>query len=421
MPKKSVLLARSFRLATVAFVASAAFVAANPAEAGAGTVAPPTNISSDCSSNAGGALGTWLGGLPAGSTVEFPTDGCYLIGGTLKIESTKGLSIVGNGTTLSQAAPGPKTTLRPVVLLAQDSDLTMRGLDIDGAYDGSNGGVNYEGDYGLLLEADSGVTLTNLKVINIQGDFIDLNAPNSGFTGTSHALNTDVSVTNSTFTNAGYHGLTVEAADGASFSGDNFSNMGVDAIDFEYDTYSTAWKNGKPTFAAEDNVTIKNDTWDSFGADWFASIQPQRPGVDEEHVVLSDNTIDSASPLIQVKGSDLNNGLTIAGNTGLTPATSTSGGSITQPYVGSSMVISHVNNVVIKNNSFPVYDGTANYFPNHPYLAALTATDLDALQVQTNDFEGALGILNPTSSGNTAVIECGNRYRVDGKRSDGAC
>ena len=125
-----------------------------------------------------------------------------------------------------------------------------------------------------------------------------------------------------------------------------------------YDIYSTAWKNGKPTEAAEDNVTITNDAWDSFGDDWFASIQPQLPGVDEEHVVLSDNTVDSASPCIQVKGSKLNNGLTITGNTGTKPARSTSGGSITKPYVGSTMTISHVDDVDIENNVFPVYDGT---------------------------------------------------------------
>ena len=422
MPINPVFLtARSFRLTAIAFIATAALVVANPAVAGADAVTPPTAISSDCSAGAGGALGAWLDGLPDNSTVEFPTDGCYLIGGSLKIQSTSGLTIVGNGTTLSQVTPGPETTLRPIVLLTQDHSLTMRNLNIDGAYDGTNGGVNYEGDYGLLLEADSGVTLENLKVNDIQGDFIDLNAPDSGFTGTSHALNTNVSVTNSTFKKAGYHGVTVEAADGVLFSHDTFSNIGVDAMDFEYDIYSTAWKNGKPTFAAEDNVTITNDTWNSFGDDWFASIQPQVPGVDEENVVLTDNTVNSASPLIQVTGSGLNKGLTITGNTGLEPAHSTSGGSITHPYVGSTMAISHADDVDIENNVFPVYDGSANYYPNHPYLAVLAATDLNTLDLQNNNFAGALGILNSSSSGNTAVIECGNLYRVDGKRSDGGC
>ncbi|MGA3148611.1 MAG: right-handed parallel beta-helix repeat-containing protein [Acidimicrobiales bacterium] len=419
--QRQFLTGRILRLVALAFMAIAALVVANPVDAGADTVAPPTSISSDCSANAGGVLGTWLNGLPDNSTVEFPTDGCYLIGTSLKVQSTSGLTIVGNGTTLRQASPGPKTTIRPIVLLTLDHDLTMNGLDIDGGYDGANGGVNYEGNYGLLLEADSGVTLAGLKIDDIQGDFIDLNAPNSGFTGTSHALNTNVSVTDSTFKNAGYHGVTVEAADGVLFSGDTFSNIGVDAMDFEYDIYSTAWKNGKPTEAAEDNVTITNDTWNSFGDDWFASIQPQLPGVDEENVVLSDNTVNSANPLLQVKGSALNHGLTITGNTATKPARSTSGGSITKPYVGSTMTISHVDEVNIENNVFPVYDGTANYYPNHPYLAALAATDLSALDLQDNNFEGALGILNPSSSGNTAMTACGNLYGVNGKRSDGAC
>jgi len=413
--------AHALRLAAIAFLALAGLAVAKPAVAGAATITPPTAISSDCSAGAGGALGAWLNGLPNNSTVELPTGGCYLIGSSLKIQSTTGLTIVGNGSTLRQATPGPKTTLRPVVLLTQDSNLTMKSLNIDGAYDGANGGVSYEGDYGLLLEADSGVTLDSLRVNNIQGDFIDLNAPNSGFTGTSHALNTNVSVTNSIFKNAGYHGVTVEAADGVLFSGNTFSNIGVDAMDFEYDVYSTAWKNGKPTFAAEDNVTITNNTWNSFGDDWFASIQPQLPGVDEENVVLSDNTVNSASPLIQVKGSGLNKGLAITGNKALKPARSTSGGSITQPYVGSTMAINHVDNVDIENNVFPVYDGMTNYYPNHPYLAALAATNLNALKLRNNNFEGALGILNPSSSGNTAVIECGNLYRVNGKHSDGVC
>ena len=85
------------------------------------------------------------------------------------------------------------------------------------------------------------------------------------------------------------------------------------------------------------------------------------------------------------------------------------------------MTISHVDDVDIENNVFPVYDGTANYYPNHPYLAALAATDLNTLDLQNNNFEGALGILNPSSSGNTAMTECGNLYGVKGKRSDGAC
>lgn len=408
------------RLAAAACVALALGFA-DSASVSAATVTPPTTISSNCSADAAGPLSTWLNGLPAGSTVEFPSDGCYLIGSSLKIQSTSGLTIMGNGTTLDQATAGPKTKLRPIVLMTLDRNLAVSDLSIEGAYDGTNGGVNFEGDYGLLLEANSGVSLTGLKVKNIQGDFINLQAPDSGFTGSSHALNTNVSVTNSTFTNAGYHGLTIEAGDGVLFSGDTFSKIGVDAMDFEYDIYSTSFKNGKPTEAAEDHVTITDDTWKSFGDDWFASLQPQSPGVDEQDVVLSNNTLDSASPLVQVEGSTLNNGLTITGNTDSEPARSTSGGSITKPFVGSTMTIKDVSNVEIENNVFPVYDGTKNYYPNHPYLAALAANHVNSLDLESNSFDGALGVLNPSSSENSGIAECGNFYGVAGKRSDGVC
>ena len=93
------------------------------------------------------------------------------------LHNTAGLTINGNDSTILQTVPGPESVVQPIVYLTQDTQLVMKNLTIDGAYNGSNGGVNFEGDYGLLLEADHGVTLNHISVNNIQGDFIDLNAP----------------------------------------------------------------------------------------------------------------------------------------------------------------------------------------------------------------------------------------------------
>ena len=59
----------------------------------------------------------------------------------------------------------------------------MNNAVVVGAYNGTNGGADQEGDYGFLLEADHGVTFTHLNVNDIQGDFINLNAPDTGNTG----------------------------------------------------------------------------------------------------------------------------------------------------------------------------------------------------------------------------------------------
>jgi hypothetical protein len=169
------------------------------------------------------------------------------------------LTINGNDSTILQSVPRPESVVQPIVYLTQDTQL-MKNLTIDGAYNGSNGGVNFEGDYGLLLEADHGVTLNHISVNNIQGDFIDLNAPNSGVTGSDTSLNSDIFVTHSTFDHCGYHGLTIESADGVAFS-HAFSEIGTDAMDFAYDVYSTTFDaQGNPQEAAQDNIRIINDT-----------------------------------------------------------------------------------------------------------------------------------------------------------------
>jgi hypothetical protein len=388
----------------------------------------PPSIKADCSvADSTAILNSWLNGLPSGSSVQFPANGCFHIQGSLWLYNTTDLTINGNDSTILQTVPGPESVVQPIVYLTQDTQLVMKDLTIDGAYNGSNGGVNFEGDYGLLLEADHGVTLNDISVNNIQVDFIDLNAPDSGVTGSDTSLNSDIFVTHSTFQHCGYHGLTIESADGVAFSHDAFSEIGTDAMDFEYDVYSTTFDaQGNPQEAAQDNIRIIDDTWNDFGDDWFASLQGQVPGVQEQNVMLSGNTINAQSPLVEIGGTNpyltssqyWNIGLTIADNTGLQGAIPIRGGSITTPFAGSAMSIEAVVNANIRANTFPMFDGTPDYFPNTPYLAVLQALELKNLTMTGNNFSGALGILDPTSLANTNLVEHGNLYGTNGAQSD---
>jgi hypothetical protein len=345
----------------------------------------------------------------------------------LWLHNTADLTINGNNSTFLQTVPGPEAVVQPIIYLTQDTQLVMKNLTIDGAYNESNGGVNYEGDYGLLLEADHGVTLSHISVNNVQGDFIDLNAPNSGVIGSDTSLNSDVFVTHSTFTYCGYHGITIESADGVAFSHDAFIDIGTDAMDFEYDVYSTTFDaQGNPQEAAQDNIRIVDDTWDDLGRDWFASLKGQLPGVQEQNVMLADNTINADSPLVEIVGTNpyltpsqyWNIGLTIANNTGLQGAIPIRGGSITTPFAGSAMSIEAVVNTNIRANIFPMFDGTTDYFPNTPYLAVLQALEMQNLTMTGNNLSGALGILDPTSVANTNLVESGNSFGVNGVQID---
>jgi mannan endo-1,4-beta-mannosidase len=395
------------------------------------TTTPPATIAADCSADVGQALGDWLSSLPASSTVTLPSGACYSIDSSLIIHNTSGLTINGNGSLLSQTVPGGQSMpVQGILYLRQNVNLTLNGMNVAGAFNGTNGGVSYEGNYGLFMEANHTVTVTGMNMSNIQGDFIILDPPQNNDTPGDYSLNTAVNIQSSTFTYAGYHGLTVESVNGLTVNNSTFTNMGVDAMDFEYDVYSTAFDaSGQPTQAAEDNVTISNTTWANFSYDWFASIQGQSPGVQEDNIVLYHNTIDAHSPLVEVVGTNpattpteyQNSGLTIVGNKGLQTALPTLGGSIADPPGNvAAMTIQGVVNVNISNNSLPLYDGEPGYFENTPYISVLQTFENPNLIIGSNSFAGAYNLLQLGSGANT-VAECGNIYGVNGLQGDGAC
>jgi len=102
----------------------------------------PPGIKADCSvPDSTAILNSWLNGLPSGSSVQFPANGCFRIQGSLWLHNTAGLTINGNDSTILQTVPGPESVVQPIVYLTQDTQLVMKNLTIDGAYNGSNGGV----------------------------------------------------------------------------------------------------------------------------------------------------------------------------------------------------------------------------------------------------------------------------------------
>ncbi|HUD10191.1 MAG TPA: hypothetical protein VMR28_00795 [Candidatus Saccharimonadales bacterium] len=395
----------------------------------------PSSIPDDCSVDNTAALQSWLTSLPANATANFPVNGCYLVQGNyLLLHGTIGLTINGNGSFFKRTNP---TIIEnndanvPLLFLVQNTNLTINNLGLDGGYNGMKyGGVGFEGHYGLLLESNNGLTMNGLNVNNVGGDFINLQFRDKRF-DSSNALNTNILVTNSNFNTAGYHGITIESADGVTFSHDVFTNISVDAMDFEYDTYSTPFVNGQPVIAAEDNINIIDNVWNNDRYDWFASLQGQHPGVQEDNIVLSGNTITTAEPIMKVIGTNESSyaqpgwfdGLTFTNNTILAPAVATgvSGGSISKAFSDSTMEIKNVANVNISNNVMPVYDGGVHYYPNHPYLGVISAAGINGLTIKNNNFSGALGVLNPNSNTNTGIDTCNNLYLVNGAQVDQAC
>lgn len=401
-------------------------------------VSVPSSVPSQCGSgDSSEALSQFLATVPANTLVTFPENGCFVVNETVLVQGATGLTIDGNGSTFKQTASPANPA--PLVELWNDKNLTIENLKIEGNYDGTNGGSGEEGDYGVEFEADSGVTLTNDSVSDIQGDFLYFSPPYD--VTTSDALSTGITITNSTFTNAGYHGLTVESVgcptlapcNGLMISGDTFSNINVDAMDFEYDEYSTPFNpDGTPYWAAEDDVTISHNTWINWGNDWFASVQGQLPGVQEQNLTLSDNTLEAYSALFEVVGTNraltpeasTNDHWTITGNT-------FASGYYGAPYRGSGSVsgqLYFITNLTLANNNFPLCDG--EYEVPQPASECTAPSgyvfDLDTItygSIANNDFSGSLGIVLPQPYNQylTDVTECSNSYGANGGETDGSC
>lgn len=400
------------RLLAVSFVLAGLGIFAGPAGAD-----DPTTTTAAPTCDSGADLQATIAAAAPGSTVRL--SGCYTTRSTVTVSDTVGLTIVGNGATLTQTTLGPKTTQRPVLDLDGNVGLTWRGFTVSGSYDGStDGGVSYEGDGGVLLTGNTTLDL-QIDVNDVQGDFVDV------LHGAGSSLNTGINWRDSTMTDAGYHGVVLEAVDGITFSGDHFVRIGENAIDLETDIYSTGFDTkGDPIFAAEDDVWFVGDTFRNFainGGDWFASLQGQTPGVQEQNVNLIGNRIVGSTPLVQVEGTEdaapqyALSGLNIVGNYSVSPARSTSGGTPGQADVGSVMTILNADDVTVQLNYLPVMTS------NGAYLDALKAKNVSGLVDSGNGFPGALNVLHPASSGNSAQQVCANRYGSTGTSRTPSC
>ncbi len=406
--------------------------------AAAQKVSLPSSIQTQCGSgDSSGALSQFFATLPANAQVTFPANGCFVVNGTVLVQGVTGLTIDGNGSTFKQTVSPSNPS--PLVELWNDKDLTIENMKIEGNYDGTNGGSGEEGDYGVQFEADSGVTLTNDSMSNIQGDFLYLSPPYD--VTTSDALSTGITITDSTFTNAGYHGLTVESVgcptlapcNGLTVSGDTFSDIAVDAMDFEYDDYSTPFNpDGTPFWAAEDDVTIAHNTWIDWNYDWFASVQGQLPGVQEQNLTLSDNTLEADSALFEVVGTNraltptasTNDNWTITGNSFVS-------GYYGAPYRGSGSVsgqLYFITDLKLENNDFPFCNG--EYEAPEPESECTAPSeyvfDLDTItygSIANNAFPGSLGIVLPQPYNQylTDLTECSNTYGANGGQTDSSC
>ncbi len=237
------------------------------------TVSPPTTINADCSVDVAAPLNAWIASLPNNTIINFPTNGCYRAESAVMIKEKGGFFINGNGTKLVRTTANGKNdgNFRHLHIVAS-AYIGVRDLIIEGQKQPSAGYiVASEDEAGLALYGVTHANFDNLNISHVHGDFIYMNNHGS-------LWNTNITIQNSTFADAGRQGTAMNAVDTILFTHNNISGNHRSMFDFEVDG-----KNGGAR-----NVTIDNNIVGG-GANYFLTVTGGGPEV--KNIVVSNNTV----------------------------------------------------------------------------------------------------------------------------------
>jgi hypothetical protein len=374
------------------------------------------------------ALQSYFNSLPSGTpsdptVVNFPQNACYTINDTpsdpLTLANDSWIKINGNGTTfVRQQDPCTYAdgdcggVLAPIMELLNNNQLELDGFTLDDQLDqGVNKGDNIgsEGLYGIYAISNSHLELNAINMNDIVGDFMIM-FPNN-VCSFCVGPNEYVTVKDSTWTNGGYHGITVESAngDGTPGTGLDFVNDTIDGvnyadgIDLEEDAGS----------APENDVQFSGNTFENVTGDMLNV--GNDTSVPVQDLVFSGNDMINVNPAFHVVGTSDHpvQGFIETNNTDDSQCTG-------QPYCGgsgpsdtTSTSLYYVNDAVIANNYFP-----EEWYPvgNSAYVyrdGVWLGSNVPDAEVENNTFVGAVAVTGGNGPSQQSSTQCGNTYLVN--------
>lgn len=231
--------------------------------------AVPASIASDCSRPVEAELQRFLATVPDGSTIEFPSRGCYGQDDSFWVVDRRNLTFAGNGSTFKIVTTGRNTTyFRSNVRVRRGSGLTFRDLEVIGACRPDQCGnanlppeLDGYGQHGFNLESTADAVLDRVYVHGVLSDGIEAQGtldPDVGWTG---APTRNLTITNSRIERAGRMLIGITDLDGGLIA-DNFIGDGPEVgIDVEVD---------HPGFLGRD-IRILRNTFENIHAQAFAN------------------------------------------------------------------------------------------------------------------------------------------------------
>lgn len=319
----------------------------------------PSSIASNCSTDVTKAISNWVAKVPDGSTLNFGTNKCYKIDGTLEFTGRNGLVWNGNGSTFQTTQP--PTDQRAMFRWIGSSNITMRNLRIDGSYCcGGTLNDSLQHMHGIDLRG-SGMNVENVTVSDMAGDGVYFGLGYDGVTGSTG------SVIGSTFQWLGRNGVSFVAAHDVTVTGTRVHRAGFDAFDVEpnvgsgpgvqrvtldgntitgsYRLYAYSIVMNRPV----SDLAFKNTTLTGVPLK-IGIVNPGAQAYRPRNVTITGNALDTPTnqPVVEVHNTDVG---TITGNTA--PMTS-----------GTFATLDNSCGVTVAGNTFP--GGSAEVTATNP-------------------------------------------------------
>ncbi len=242
---------------------SGASATSSPASSGSiGTSVPgpvytiPSSIDATGATDVAGALNEFVASVPDGATIAFPAGKTYAVGGQFLVDHRRGLTFLGNGTTIKSVCSDGAATDCSVFAIRYSSHIVVRDLVLTG--NSPTPGVfdpRRQGQIGFRIVSGSAIEIDHCRVNDVYADGVDVDFWTDG-----------VWVHDSTFYRASRAGFVVLAAKNVTVEHNTYVGVSNTAAVVDLEAYEDS--GGTQGLKFIDNTITGNDFY--FAANYGA-------------------------------------------------------------------------------------------------------------------------------------------------------
>jgi hypothetical protein len=154
---------------------SVAYVTRSSEESG---ISVPRSIPRDCSRDVSGDINAFLASVPDGSTVHFPTKGCYAQSAQIELRKRHNLTIDGHGSTFRSSAPNDDSKQVCNWFLLLNRNVAFRNATIIGNFDDPGPPTPNRGsatsNAGICIYGNIKVSVSDVDIKHVFGDGVTI-------------------------------------------------------------------------------------------------------------------------------------------------------------------------------------------------------------------------------------------------------